>query len=355
MRRDGLIDAGAMIRLERFLDDAVLPGVEREDGRAAAGRERVRQFLHELIEHLVLVVHVDAQRLEHAGAALFHSEPLLLKRRALWEMDARRERVRHGLMERACRLDADAAPLLGRDLPRNLRRVRLVGVLHEHALDLLARHLREPLGGGDAGRGVEPQVERAVLLVGEAARGIVELHGGDAEIREHEVERADFRRERVDRAEIHRPERPDVLSVALCAQARDRLCRLDGVDVPAVKMPLPRELFEHRVRVPAVAERRVEAALSRLDREHREDLLHHDGDVHARGRVPLRDDMRDLRAVLLRLLLLVLLLEAARILAAVMDAAAVRPRRLRRFLLPHLKHRNASRATPRCRPRYCSA
>ena len=357
MRRDGAVDARAMIRLERLLDDAVLSGMEREDGRAAAGRERVRQLLHELVEHLVLMVHIDAQRLEHAGAAFLHGEPLLLRRRALGEMDARRERVRYGLMERARRLDADAAPLLGRDLPRDFRRVRLVGVLHEHALDLLARHLREPLGGGDAGRGVEPQVERAVLLVGEAARGIVELHGGDAEIREHEVERADFRRERVDRAEIHQPEGPDVLPIAECAQAIDRLFRLDGVDVPAKKMSLPRELFEHRVRVPAVAERHVEAALSGLDREHREDLLHHDGDVHARGRIPLRDNMRDLRAVLLRLPLLVLFLEATRILAAVMDAAAVRPcRAFHLFPFPlHLRHRNASRATPRCRPRYCSA
>ncbi len=49
----------------------------------------------------------------------------------------------------------------------------------------------EDLGGADAGRLVHPHVERGVLGVGEAAAGLVELHGGDAEVEEDALDAGD--------------------------------------------------------------------------------------------------------------------------------------------------------------------
>ena len=64
--------------------------------------------------------------------------------------------------------------------------------------DELARRVGvEDLGGADAGRLVHAHVERGVLGVGEAAVGLVELHGGDAEVEEHAL---DARRCRAGRA-----------------------------------------------------------------------------------------------------------------------------------------------------------
>ena len=88
-------------------------------------------------------------------------------------------------------------------------------------------------------------------------------------------------------------------------------------------MPSALELLEHRHRVAAVAERRVKAALTRLYRENREDLLDHDGDVRASRRIPLGAHVSDLLPVLLRVELLVFLREVARIAPAVVDAPLV--------------------------------
>ena len=84
------------------------------------------------------------------------------------------------------------------------------------------------------------------------------------------------------------------------------------------------ELLEHRERVAAVAERRIEAALARLYCENLEYLLDHDGDVRAGRRVALGAHMGNLLPVLLRIELLVLLREMARVTAAVMDAPLMR-------------------------------
>ena len=53
----------------------------------------------------------------------------------------------------------------------------LLAVLAQHARELGGGVGVEHLGGGDAARGVHAHVERRVLRVGEAALGLVELHG----------------------------------------------------------------------------------------------------------------------------------------------------------------------------------
>ena len=202
--------------------------------------------------------------------------------------------------------------------------MRLVGVLLHHADELFIVELAQAVRRRDARLRIEPQVERAIRLVGEAALWIVDLHGRDAEVREHEIERANFFCQLVDLAEVHLAALPDIRAKALRADARLRLFRLDWVDVAAVEMTFALELLEHRERVAAVAERRIEAALARLYRENLEDLLDHDGDVRAGRRVALGAHMGNLLPVLLRIELLVLLREMARVTAAVMDAPLMR-------------------------------
>ena len=56
-------------------------------------------------------------------------------------------------------------------------------------------------------------------------------------------------------------------------------------------MPLALQLFQHLLGVAAVAQGGVHAHLARLDIQKVQDLVHHDGDVHAGGGLAAPDDL----------------------------------------------------------------
>ena len=84
------------------------------------------------------------------------------------------------------------------------------------------------------------------------------------------------------------------------------------------------EGFEHLERVAAIAERRVETTLARLDAEHGEDFVDHDGDVHAGRGVAFGDDVGDFVGVFFGIQFFVFFREVARVFAAVVNAAMMR-------------------------------
>ena len=71
----------------------------------------------------------------------------------------------------------------------------------------------------------------------------------------------------------------------------------------------------------AVAEGAVDGGLAGLKREDGENFLHHDGAVHAGGGLAGGEDLGDIVGVARRVVLLIFLLEAARVLAGVARAA----------------------------------
>ena len=311
-----------MERLECFLDDAVFAGMERQDGRAAARGEGLGELFHELVKDFIFVVDVDAERLERAGAALLDGVLFFFGRRALREMDGAQCAL-DGFMECLRRLDGTAL-FVADNLLCDGGGKRLVSIFDEHALDFVLRHLGKALSGGRTGLGIEPQVERAVRFVRKATRRVVNLHGRDAEVGEYEVEWADVTRELVNLAEIHAAEAPAVVAIAFGADAGDGLFGLDGIDVATIEMARAAEGFEHLERVAAIAERRVETTLARLDAEHGEDFVDHDGDVHAGRGVAFGDDVGDFVGVFFGIQFFVFFREVARVFAAVVNAAMMR-------------------------------
>ena len=269
---------------------------------ASAGGEHGRQLFQKGIERLKLAVHIDAQRLKGALARAFHR----LLPLALWQEPQgapdRLDKLPRG-RDGGFALHAD-------DGACNALRVRFVGVFDQHGGQLLLAQLGEALGARHPRGGVEPQVERTVLLEGKAALRVVDLHGGHAEIGQHEI-KLHTRRDLVERREVHVPDGQNVLAEAQLQKPPAGLFQLDRIDVDGVQMPLPLKLLQHFRGVAAVAEGGVAARLAGPDPEHAENLLHHDGNVRPRRRLPACDHLLYVLPVRLGIQLLVFLLEPA--------------------------------------------
>ena len=67
----------------------------------------------------------------------------------------------------------------------------LFAVVGNHAPQLRLRSAAEPLGCGFAARRVHAHVERSVKAEGKAPRGIVDLRGGNADVKENAIDGAD--------------------------------------------------------------------------------------------------------------------------------------------------------------------
>ncbi|CAM5381650.1 hypothetical protein SRIMM317S_02577 [Streptomyces rimosus subsp. rimosus] len=138
----------------------------------------------------------------------------------------------------------------------------------------------EDLGGADAGRLVHAHVERRVLRVREAAVGLVQLHGGDAEVEQDTLDARD--------AEAGQDLRQLVVdgvheggAVPVGGQALPRQLQRGRVPVEGDQAG-GRERGEQRLAVPSEAERAVDddrAGLGERGGEHVQTPLEHDGYV----------------------------------------------------------------------------
>src|SRR5581483_11660975 len=167
--------AAVLLSAQEALDDPVLERVERDDGEAALRTEDLDRRRQRALERSELVVHLDAERLEHA-----------LRRVPVAEPRRRRDRVLDRLDEVARPLErlGAAAP---RDRPRDLPRVALLPEAAEDLGQLALVVLVDDLARRQVGRGVHAHVERRVGRVREAAFGSIELHRRDAEIEQDAV------------------------------------------------------------------------------------------------------------------------------------------------------------------------
>lgn len=180
--------------------------MEGEDGGASAGLEHRGELFQKGVQDLILAVHVDAQGLEGPLAGLLHA---LLPLLGGQEGEGLLDDPGQGLGG----LDLAALFQGGEDGLGDGLGVGLVGVFHQHGGQLLPVQLPQPLGGGDPGGGIQAQVQGAVVLEGKAPGRVVDLHGGDAQVRQHEVELHPGGH-LVQVGEVHAPDGQDVRAVA---------------------------------------------------------------------------------------------------------------------------------------------
>ena len=173
--------------------------MEGQNGCPATRGQHFRQLFQKCVQRLVLVVHVDSQGLEGPLAGFLHR---LLPVLFLQESQG----VPNHLVELRGGGDLLAPFQPPRHLPGDLLRVGLVRIFGEHTRQFLQRDLLQALGGADPALRVHPQVQRPLGLEGKAPLR-VDLHGGHAQVRQHEVEPARLRGHLVDLRKILQPHR----------------------------------------------------------------------------------------------------------------------------------------------------
>ncbi len=231
--------------------------------------------------------------------------------------------VAHRPRQRAGRRERTAASHEGRC---DVLRQRLIRVVAENRSQPVCRRPLEPLRGGETAPRVHAHVERAIDLEREAARRIIDLHRGHAEIGEEEVDAvvpANGADCGAHAGKIRATDEERRITEAEPAQARLRLGQLDWVGIESEEPPAWRELLEKPLRVPAPTEGRVHAALTRLQGQRRQHFLDQDRYVLPRRCLPARAQVRDHLGVLVGRELLVLLTEVPRMRTAVARPALV--------------------------------
>ena len=154
------------------------------------------------------------------------------------------------------------------DAPRDGTRAPLLAVAPDHVGQVRLVHGVDQVGGGLAAGRVEAHVEGAVAGEGEAAVGVRELIGGEAEVQEHTVHRKQVRRGR---------ERGEIGEVVLAGNETARrdgddqpighACQRRGVGVNAEHAGIGGAALEDQRGVAAAAEGAVDVVPARPDGE----------------------------------------------------------------------------------------
>src|SRR5262249_47238057 len=150
---------------------------ERDDGETATGRQHLLGRGQAALQLAELVVHGDAQRLESARGRIALVPAL------------RANGAAHDLGELARALDGLLLARLD-DGARYAPALPLFTVAPDDVGELGLVAFVDDVGGGAAGA-LHAHVERPGGAEGKAAFGIVELHGGDAEIERHAIDFSD--------------------------------------------------------------------------------------------------------------------------------------------------------------------
>ena len=268
---------------EGLLDQSILTGVEGEDSNAAAGFEDAGQLIQEGIQHLKFAVHINAQGLEGALSRLFYG---------LFALFLGEEG--EGLLNNCVKLTGgvDGLTLLEglEDGFSDLFGVGFIGVFHQHVDQFVLVQFLETLGGADACGGIQTQVQGTVMLESKAAIGVVDLHGGHAQIGQNEIEFL-IGGHLIQLGEVHSADGQDLGAEAEVGQPLAGLFRLNGVHIGGVHVALTLQLLQHPAGMAAVAQGGVIAHLTGLDLEKIQNFVDHNGDVHTGRGLAVLDDL----------------------------------------------------------------
>ena len=142
------------------------------------GRRHVGRLTQQGVERPELVVHRDAERLEHAAHGV-----------AGYRLAAS---LAHGMHDGDERLRGDERrpSLCGNDRRGQFLRERLVGILDQQLRQLRRSDPGEQFSRGRTAGRVHPHVQRAGRLEAEPARGVVDLHRRDPQVGEQHIDAA---------------------------------------------------------------------------------------------------------------------------------------------------------------------
>ena len=232
-----------------------------EDDEATAGLEQVDGCREACLQRIQLLVHGDAQRLEHARGRV--DSPAAARPRRGDALDE--------LGELLGRLDRRLAP--GRhDRSRDAWRERLLTEAPKQRGQLGGVERREQLRGRHAARGVEAHVERARAPEAESALRVGQLETRQAEVEQHAVDpcKALLGRNAAELAKV-RLAKDHAVTEALQAKTNSGDGRPIGVQ--SKKAAIRRGRLQDPFGVPTAADRGVDLEAAGSGREHRNDLL----------------------------------------------------------------------------------
>ena len=170
----GIHGIGQRVAAHELLHHAIFERMKTDHGQPAVRRQALERSVERGLEFLQLAVDVDAQRLENAS------------RRMLVPLGAARDARDHlGKLQRAL----ERLGLAVRDDgARDARRHALLAKFTKNADQFLERRAVDHVGGAHPLARRHAHVERAVLHEAEAARRVVDLRRGNAEVEENAVE-----------------------------------------------------------------------------------------------------------------------------------------------------------------------
>ncbi len=294
---------------ETLLNTTVFAGVEGQDGDAATGVETVADVAQEGVERGELVVDGDAQGLENTAdrqvGIITTSSPFV-----------------------ECGADSfgewfGAGKSFAGQREGEHMRVGFVGVFGQKSFELGRAQFCEQVGSGLAALRVHPHVERAVAFGGETARWIVQLHRGDAEVGEDDVDTGDLavRQNFWQASEITPVDTNDIGTVAKRAQPLFCFRQLNRISIESNEAAAGRDFFEQSAGVPAKAKRAIGDTIAGFRREDLQDLIDHDGPMCPGWSFAGLEDFGDGVGVTFGIVLFVFLLEPTRILSRIARAA----------------------------------
>lgn len=259
-----------------------------QDCDSAAGLEAIRRDAQQIAKCAEFVVDENAERLKRSGRGMQFAVA-----RGIVEVRPARPPHPLGSQNELC----EVAGFLRRfyfahlhDHLCNFCRIGLVGVFAQHTLQFGLRQCGQPIGGRAGDSRVHAHVERAVVFIREAARRIVDLHAGDAEIGEDRVAGGEgFAGENCGQAgEIAVKKAQGVgRGMALFGEAGARALELCAVDVEADERAGGLDGAEKRGGVTAVAERAIGDDFSGIQMQCGTDSVEEDRHVCAGGSAAL--------------------------------------------------------------------
>lgn len=261
-----------------MLDGTIFEGVEGDEGEASVAAQPVvgrrgRGTIDPREEGLQagdLVVDGDAKGLEGPRGGVDARPTRVTAERRSHDL---REPLRGGYRFQGTGLDKFSSDAGG---------VAVFAEIPDDAIEFGLAPVVDDIDGGAREGGIEAHVERAGALEGEAAGGVLDLVGGEAEVGEEEVgAEAEAEQRGGEFGEVA----PDVEDAeARCGErgAGAGVGEVGGIDVVEDERAVGKEARGEEGGVPAQSGGAIHEGLAWLGIEEGEDLVGEDGDVHRR-------------------------------------------------------------------------
>ena len=191
--------------------------MERQDCHTSARFESIRQFFHKFIQDLKLAVYVDTQRLEYSLAGLADGIFTFFfrnKRKCLLDN-----------LTQFCRSIYTISPAdLVRNCFCNLLTIWLIGIFIKHSGKFISADRIKSLCRADSLFLIQSKIKRSVCAERKTTLRIVNLHGRYPKVCKNKIKSTGFFCNLIDRTEILKFNRQNVLSKALLCQTLTGLC-----------------------------------------------------------------------------------------------------------------------------------